>query len=241
MHATFPPVVILCGGLGTRLRPVVDDRPKVLASVAGRPFLGYVLDWLAGAGASDIVLSAGHMADQIEDFAATGTPAGVSARVVAEESPLGTAGALRFATHAAGIAGDFLAINGDTFFSGSPRRLAAAHTNAAAVATVALVRVPDASRYGAVIVGDDGDTVCSFEEKGVAVPGWINAGVYALSPRALDKVHVGMAASLERDVLPALIGNGLNAVSYPDAIFLDIGTPEDHARAESLLPSGITS
>jgi NDP-sugar pyrophosphorylase family protein len=228
-------VVILCGGLGTRLRPVVDDLPKVLAPVAGRPFLAHLLTRLVGAGATRVVLSAGHLASQVEDFAESGAPAGLDIRVVTEQAPLGTAGALRYAADRAGIEGDFLALNGDTFFSGSLPRLATEHARAGAVATVALVQVPDTSRYGAVRSDDSTGAILAFDEKGVSGPGWINAGAYALSPSALAGVRFGSPSSLESDVLPTLIGAGLHSVRYHDAAFLDIGTPKDYALADSLL------
>ena len=235
MHASLPPVVILCGGLGTRLRPIVDDRPKVLAHVAGQPFLAHLLGQLVHVGAADIVLSAGHLAEQIEEFAASSAPAGLAVRVVTEPVPLGTAGALRFATDAAGIEGDIIALNGDTFFSGSLRRLAEELGRPGTRASMAVVQVSDTTRYGAVRFVEATGAVLAFDEKGVAGPGWINAGAYALSPEVLAHLPPGEPSSLERDVLPRLMGAGLRAVPYTDALFLDIGTPADYARADSIL------
>jgi D-glycero-alpha-D-manno-heptose 1-phosphate guanylyltransferase len=236
MPDQLPPVVVLCGGLGTRLRPVVSDRPKVLAEVAGRPFLGWLLDHLRREGAREVVLSAGHLAGQVEAFVAAEAPAGLAVRTVVEPQPLGTGGALRHASAAAGIAGPFLALNGDTFFSGSLARLAAEHAARGAAATLALVRVPHAGRYGAVRFDAAAGVVEAFEEKGAAGPGWINAGAYALAPDALAALVPGRPASFERDVLPGLVARvRVAAVPYPDAAFLDIGTPADYARAAALL------
>jgi NDP-sugar pyrophosphorylase family protein len=187
------------------------------------------------AGAVDVVLSAGHLAEQVAEFAASSAPAGLAVTVVTEPVPLGTAGALRFATDTAGIEGDIIALNGDTFFSGSLGQLADEHRRPGTRASMALVHVPDATRYGAVRFVETTGAVLSFDEKGMAGPGWINAGAYALSIDVLAQVPPGEPSSLERDVLPGLIGAGLRAVPYPDALFLDIGTPADYARADSLL------
>ena len=228
-------MVILCGGLGTRLRPAVADRPKVLAEVAGRPFLAHLLQRLAEAGARDVVLSAGHRAGQVVEFARDGAPAGMRVRVVTEEVPLGTAGALRFATDEASISGPFVGLNGDTLFTGSLDRLLQEHRRRGDAATVALVHVEDAGRYGAVRFDAVTSDVVSFDEKGPSGPGWINAGAYVLESDVLRDVPASGATSLERDVLPRLVGRGLRAVPFPDATFLDIGTPEDYERAAAVL------
>jgi D-glycero-alpha-D-manno-heptose 1-phosphate guanylyltransferase len=224
-----------------RLRAVVADRPKGLAEVAGRPFLGWLLDHLRAQGARAVVLAAGYGADQIEAFLTTGAPPGLDVRVVVEPAPLGTGGALAFAAREAGIGGPFLALNGDTFFSGSLSRLAEARRQHAAPAAVALVRVPDAARYGAVRFDAATGAVAAFEEKGNTGPGWINAGAYAVAPEALSGFEPGTKCSFERDVLPALVGRGLLAVPYEGAAFLDIGTPEDYARAADVLNPAVPS
>lgn len=227
---------MLCGGRGTRLAGVVPDRPKVLADIGGRPFLAHLLDGLAVQGARRVVLAAGFRADQVEAFVAARPPDGLDVRVVTEPGPLGTGGALAFAS--AGLDGPVLALNGDTFFSGSLAALSDARGDAPVA--LAVVRVPDAGRYGAVrFDGDDAGgaapgRVTAFEEKGADGPGWINAGAYALAPDALAGVAPGTAASFERDVLPAQVGRAV-AVPFPTASFLDIGTPSDYARAARFL------
>jgi NDP-sugar pyrophosphorylase family protein len=225
------PAIVLCGGLGTRLRGVVSDRPKSLASVAGRPFLAHVLDELAAAGIRHIVLSAGHMADQVVAFANTDVPEGMDVSVAVEPKPLGTGGAIRFAAELAGLTGDFLAMNGDTFFDGSLRVLMNEHVRHGARASLAAVMVDDATQYGAVRFHPDTWNVDRFEEKGTSGPNWINAGVYVLSRSVLGEVPVDTFTSLEREVLPRLAGQGLIAVPYPEATLLDIGTPAGYAAA----------
>jgi NDP-sugar pyrophosphorylase family protein len=233
----LPPAVVLCGGLGTRLRSVVSDRPKALAEVGGVPFLDVLLAGLERQGVRDAVLAAGYLGDQlrshVESYEAGRT---MRVQVVEEPAPLGTAGAIRFAQHRAGLAGRILALNGDTLFTGSIARLAGAHaaaTDGRAV-TLALVPPPGGDRFGRVALGADGH-VTAFEEKSDAPGGWTNAGVYILEPEALSRLLPGEAASLERDVLPALVGRGLATVTYPEATFLDIGTPDSLASAATFL------
>lgn len=235
MPAQLPAAVVLCGGLGTRLRDVVADRPKSLAPVAGRPFLAYLLDHLARQQVAEVILSAGHQAEQIVDFARTGIPSGLSATVSVEPMPLGTAGGIRFAAHDAQLTGTFLVLNGDTYFDGALRRLVEVHASRGATVTMALAHVDEAGRYGAVRFDEETLAGESFEEKSGRGPGWINAGVYVLSDSALADLPVGVPASLERDVLPTLVGRGLFAVPFADATFLDIGTPSDYEAAASIL------
>lgn len=230
-------VVVLCGGLGTRLRSVVDDRPKVLAPVGDRPFLYFVLNQLRREGFEEVVLSTGYMGDAVEKAVDAFNMPDLRVRCVREPEPLGTAGGLRFAAEAAGIESAFLALNGDTLFTGSLERLAENHRERAdAAATVAVVRTDDPQRYGTVQIDEDSGSVTAFVEKGASMvkQGWINAGAYVLEPESLDVLQ-RPSGSIERDVFPMLVGRGLYASRFPEAEFLDIGVPEDYRRAESFL------
>ena len=246
-HALTPliPVVILAGGFGARLQSVVADRPKVLAPVAGRPFLQHLLKGLADEGVRDVVLSTGHLGEQVDAFVAANAPDGMRVRCVHESRPLGTGGALAFAAKKAEIQGPFVAMNGDTFFGGAVAELVEAHNiEPDSKATLALARVDSAGRYGGVLFEDAEDKapvrVTGFAEKETVAQEagsvWINAGVYVLASDALADVPRGERVSLERVVFPQLVDEGtLWALRYPDASFLDIGTPEDYARAALLL------
>ena len=239
------PVVILAGGFGTRLRSVVGDRPKVLAPLAGRPFLHHLLSRLADERVSDVVLSTGYLGEQVEAFAAEHVLSGMRVRCVHEPEPLGTGGAVAFAAAEAEIGGPFVAMNGDTFFGGSVAELVNAHeTVPMAEAMIAMARVDAADRYGRVLFDEaEGNApvcVTGFVEKGTGVleagPVWINAGVYVLTPLALAHVPTGERVSLERVVFPHLAEEGaLWALRYSSGRFLDIGTPEDYARATRML------
>lgn len=230
------PVVILCGGLGTRLRPITEDRPKPLVPVGDRPFLAHLLDRLEGEGVTEVILSTGHLGEQIEAFVER-TDWPFSVRCVREEEPLGTGGALRYVAEEAGLEA-FLAMNGDTLFSGSVGRLVDAHEDRdRAVASMALVQTDHPDRYGRVRFEADTGQITGFEEKkpGGNGPVWINAGAYVLEPEVWTSIEAGTKVSLEREVFPRWVGRRLYGCRFPDADFLDIGTPDDYRKAEAWL------
>jgi NDP-sugar pyrophosphorylase family protein len=221
--------IILVGGLGTRLRTVVADRPKVLAEIRGRPFLAYLLDQLVAAGVQDVVLCTGYLGEQIQAYFGDSYR---NMRLIysQEPSPLGTAGALRLIMPL--FSSDpVLVMNGDSYCKVDFQPLVTWHFERRANATLLLTEVPDTRRYGRVAVSANGE-IRRFEEKGgQRRPGWINAGIYLLSQQVLRSIPEHQAVSLERDIFPAQIGRGL--YGYQNAgEFLDIGTPESYAEAE---------
>jgi NDP-sugar pyrophosphorylase family protein len=219
---------ILCGGLGTRLRPVAGDTPKALVEIAGTPFLDRLLAHLAASGLHDVVLCTGVGADRVAAHCGDGSRWGLEIRSSREDTPLGTGGALRLARGLI-ASSPFLVLNGDSFVDADPRALVSFHTARRAGATLLLVRVPDRSRFGSVRLGDGG-RIAAFEEKGLAGPGLVNAGVYALSRNVLDAIPAGRPVSLESEVFPALVGGGLFGF-VAHARFIDIGTPESFREA----------
>jgi NDP-sugar pyrophosphorylase family protein len=222
---------ILAGGLGTRLRPVVADRPKVLAPVAGRPYLTYVLDQLASVAVREVVLLTGHGADQVRD-ALGDSYAGMSLVHSAEPSPLGTAGALRQALPLL-AAPTVLLLNGDSYCDVDLASFGRFHRDEAAGASMVVARASDASRFGQVRLGAGG-CVARFEEKGAtAGAGWINAGVYLLERPLIEEIPSGRPASLERDLLPRWVAGRRLRGFRCRGRFLDIGTPPSYAGAES--------
>jgi NDP-sugar pyrophosphorylase family protein len=229
-------VVVLCGGKGERLRKAVSDRPKVLAEVGGTAFLGYVLERLVRDGATEIVLSTGYRAEMVAEYVTSRNDWGIDLRCVAEPQPLGTAGAIRYAVDATGIEGRFFVLNGDTWFDGSLVELAEFHRQSGARLSMALVAVQESSRYGQVHFDDTSGELLDFVEKGEQTgSGWINAGLYLVEPDVLAHVPEGRNCSLEREIFPQLVGNGLYAMAFDRATFLDIGTPEDLLLAEEIL------
>ena len=232
------PALILVGGLGTRLRPVYAEGPKALAPIQGKPFLAYLLKMLADHGLSRVVLCLGHRASQIKQWLADQSLAdqsfGLDLRCSYEDEPLGTAGALGLAYSRYARGERVLAMNGDSILRLSLAAMWELHSRSAAEATLALAHVPDTSRYGSIAVDDQG-WVTSFSEKSTERnPGFINGGVYLFEPSVMDRVVKDRNVSIEREVLPAQLARGLLAFKS-DGYFIDIGVPQDLARAQSEL------
>jgi len=225
---------VLAGGLGTRLREIVSDRPKALASVAGRPFLSYVLDQVVTAGVRHAVLCTGYLGDQLR--ATFGDRfGGLALSYSHESSPQGTAGALRLALPL--LRSDpVLVLNGDSHCEVDLKDLIAWHEGRAeqSAGSLLVTRVDDTARYGTLDLNDAGEIVAFLEKSGQAVPGWINAGVYVLPRRLLMSIAAEGPVSLERDVFPRWVNRGLDGYRT-NAPFIDIGTPESYAQAEVLL------
>ncbi|KAA0677901.1 nucleotidyltransferase family protein [Azospirillum brasilense] len=225
-------VAVLAGGLGTRIRGVLGDTPKVLAPIAGRAFLGHLLDQFAACGAQRVVLCLGYLADRVTmwlERKERHDALDLVCRI--EPQPLGTAGALRHARDA--LRSDtVLVVNGDTFTDVDLRAFVEAHRRSEAEASVLCVEVPDASRFGRVEIGPDG-RIRRFVEKAPG-SGTINAGMYLLSTTFLDRIPATGAISLERDVLEVVPSGTLNA-HVIQARFIDIGTPESLAAAASVI------
>lgn len=226
--AGMPCAAILCGGLGTRLRPAVADRPKALANVAGRPFLAWLLDQLDRHGFSRVVLCTGHGAHQIEaEFGSRYK--GLSVEYSIEPAPLGTGGAIRNALPLLGSELTLIA-NGDSYLDANLEEFCREHAEAKAAASMLLTRVSDAGRFGSVDLDARG-LVTGFREKAASAgPAWINAGIYLIRSELLDAIPPNTACSLERDVFPAWIKRGLRGATTCGR-FIDIGTPESYAAA----------
>jgi len=225
-------VIVLAGGFGTRLREAVPDLPKPLAPVAGRPFLAYLLDMYVERGMRRAILAVGYRADQIR--AALGTRwQGMELTYSEEPEPLGTGGAIALASRQVG-GGAVHVANGDTFLRYDPGALERATRDLGCPIGVALAKVPDVGRYGAVEVDRTGRIV-GFAEKGAHGAGLINAGSYFLAdPDAMLAVGPG-AFSFETDVLRPSALAGLVATCADTQDFIDIGVPEDYARSQSML------
>jgi D,D-heptose 1,7-bisphosphate phosphatase len=229
MHQSVDEAIVLAGGRGTRLRSVVSDVPKPLAPVAGRPFLGWVLDDLASSGIRHTVLATGYLSKQIEQYVGAAWK-GMSISYSVEDQPRGTGGAIRLAVdqlhgRAAHV------INGDTYLSFVPAALQAAAASIGAPMAVALASVADISRYGAVRT--TGGKVESFSEKGGIGPGLINAGSYFLDEAALKRLPQKDVFSLEQDFIAPLVASGAVAAFSGTSGFIDIGVPDDYSRAQT--------
>jgi D-glycero-alpha-D-manno-heptose 1-phosphate guanylyltransferase len=231
--------IVLAGGRGTRLTPVLPNRQKVTADVAGVPFVLRVVHWLRQAGMARIVLAAGHRAGDVEYALQVQPPSRTKIIISAEPHPLGTAGATRRAASST-TGSPVLVVNGDSFAEIDPAALLDFHQDRRALVSLGLVPVADVARYGTVETGVD-DNVLSFTEKSDAPAraGWINAGVYVFDRAAFDLIPADRPASLERELFPILIGKGLFAARF-DARFIDIGTPESLAAATAFFAESMT-
>jgi D-glycero-alpha-D-manno-heptose 1-phosphate guanylyltransferase len=223
------PAVILAGGLGTRLRNVVFDRPKALAVVCGKPFLTYILDQLICVGITEVVLCTGYLGEMVEST--FGEHYGPLHILYSQEpSLLGTAGALRHALpkiHSETL----LVINGDSYCDTDYPTFLNWHMHKKTQASIVLTEVDDTSRYGRVIFDKDGRVLHFGEKENHQGSGWINAGIYLIARILLENLPQNTPLSLERDVFPSWIGSILNCWCS-SGVLLDIGTPESYAFAE---------
>lgn len=227
--------IILAGGLGTRLRSVVSDLPKCMAQVASRPFVAYLVDALTLAGFDHIVFSLGYKSeDFLRWIGSLSTTAHVEA--VVESVPLGTGGAVKFASQA--IRGEtFFVLNGDSFLTLDYAAMLSAHReniSRGALATLALRRMADTGRYGTVTVDDS--RITAFCEKQPGNDGLINAGVYVLQREALEGLPGKF--SIEKDFFEPQVSSGRLFGFQTDGYFIDIGIPEDYARAQDDFAAG---
>jgi mannose-1-phosphate guanylyltransferase len=224
--------VILVGGSGTRLRPLTETLPKPMVPIANRPFLEHQIEHLRHHGVTRVILSCGYLPDAIRAHF------GDELEYVVEDSPLGTAGAIENA--ARGLGETFIVCNGDVLTDLDLGELVAFHRERGARATLALHPVDDPSRYGLVRTDRLG-AVEAFIEKpkpGEADVDTINAGTYVMEPDVLSLIPHGVQMSVEREVFPHLVGNGLYA--QPESGFwIDIGTPESYLAANlHTMPTG---
>lgn len=228
-------VLVLAGGLGTRLAGVLGDAPKVLAPVGGRPFLDHLLAWLKRSGARRVVLALGHRAEQVEAHLRATPARDLSVVTTIEPRPLGTAGAIR---HCAQLlrTDPVMVMNGDTWLDADLGRFVAGFRASGRLGAVLCAEVEDAGRYGRIDIAPDG-TVRRFAEKDprASGPDLINAGIYLFSRTMLAIVNGSDGASLERDILEKLPPGTLHAHRADGARFVDIGTPDSLARASAII------
>lgn len=227
--------VILAGGLGTRLRSVVPNLPKPMAPVNGRPFLAHQMDYWISQGITRFVLSVGYRRDIIVDHFGSSYQQ-CSVEYVCEETPLGTGGALLLALDRLPKDCPVIVLNGDTFFEVDKMDMLRVHVDNQADWTLALFRTDDRTRYMGVEIGGNG-VISSFQSTRNGVR-FANGGVYMLQPTVLAQTtrRAGDKASLEDDIMPDVLAAGAKFVGYLcDKRFIDIGVPDDYARAAALM------
>jgi len=228
--------LVLCGGLGTRLRAVLPNIPKPMAPISGKPFLDYILIWLKKRGIEDVILLAGYKAEQIETHVKDGRQYGLNVGYSIEPEPLGTAGAIKYASKNCHIGDEFLLINGDTYFDVELDSLISFHRSKNALVTITLRLVEEVSRYGLVSVNDE-YRITQFKEKANSSgEGLINGGIYVLNSAILDFIPENRSISLETEIFPQIVKDE-KIFGYPEGgHFIDIGIPKDYELSQKLLP-----
>lgn len=220
---------LLVGGLGTRLRTVVSDRPKVMAEVRGRPFLEYLLDKLLYSGINHVVLCTGYMGEQIKTVFGNSYK-NIHLDYSQEAIPSGTAGALRLALPFF-KSKDILVMNGDSFCDANLNDFYSFYCARKSNLSIVLTEVENTMRYGRVNTDEQG-VIKKFEEKGTVMePGWINGGIYLLNCHIIQSIPELRAVSLEKEVFPLFTGKDMHGYKSKGK-FLDIGTPESYREAE---------
>lgn len=226
------PAVLLVGGMGTRLRSVVPNAPKSLATVGDKSFLDLLVRQLRCQGVRRLVLCTGYLAEQIESHFGDGHKWNVSIQYSKELQPLGTAGAIKLAEPYLKDAWEFLVLNGDSFMEVDMDRLLQFHREHHAVVSMAARKVENAGRYGTLRLESEGRVTGFMEKAGHGSLGIVNAGVYVFNREVLNHIPEG-PCSLEKDVFPGLLSCGVYALEQR-GVFIDIGTPEDYARAQEI-------
>jgi D-glycero-alpha-D-manno-heptose 1-phosphate guanylyltransferase len=230
-------MLVLAGGLGTRLHSVVADRPKVMALIGGRPFLDILVAQLHHHGVRRIGLLLGHLHEQVQSHVDNVLHVrfpDVEFATSVEPRPLGTGGAVRYAQgrllpNTANL--DIMLMNGDTFVEFDPAAVLAIHRAASAAVTMATTNVPDVSRFGAVEIDHEGRIIEFCEKTARSGPGFINAGVYAMTTTLIDRIAADRAVSLEAEIFPGLLASSQHIHSAPQrGYFVDFGTPASYAE-----------
>jgi mannose-1-phosphate guanylyltransferase len=222
--------LILAGGEGTRLRPLTSTIPKPVVPLVGRPFISYMLEWLHRHGVDDVILGCGFMADGVRGVLGDGSSLGIRLRYLEEPEPLGTGGALKFAEDL--LEDRFFMLNGDVLADLDLTAQLEQHERTGARATLSLYPVEDPSAYGLVRCNSDGSVREFIEKPGLEEmdTNLISAGAYILEREILDGMPpAGTNVSIEREVFPRLVGNGLYGYAA-NGYWLDIGTPDRYLK-----------
>lgn len=224
-------VIILCGGLGTRLRKVVSDRPKAMALINGRPFLDYQIAWLKSKGVLEIILAVGFKSDQIADYFGNGENCGINIKYSYEENPLGTGGAILSAMETHKL-GHCVVVNGDSFLDIDLKELEKLFFSQNANLCITCHYIDKADRYGVVEFDQRNRLLGLSEKKILDSPAWINSGIYMLNHSIFDGFDSNSQFSFETDVLSKSSQQNCYVFKCWNKSFIDIGTPESFQAAD---------
>ena len=231
--------VLLAGGLGTRLKSVVNDRPKPMALIEGKPFMEYVVHELSRHGITEIIFAVGYKGSMVEEYFQDGKTFGVTVSYAYEEELLGTAGAIKNAGRF--ITEDFFyVLNADTFYQIDYSRLLTIRQEKDLEMALVLRQVPDVSRYGRAVLTDG--MLTAFNEKTKeAVSGTINGGIYLMNRNLLKEIPEGKV-SLENEMIPRWLSEGRRLGGFVnDGYFIDIGIPEAYFQFQEDVRKGVVT
>lgn len=220
-------VVILAGGLGIRLQPVVKDRPKALAKVGNVPFVTKLLNQLNDSGFKDIVVCIGYLGNQIKDTFGH-VYKNLNLQYSEEQQPLGTGGALRLALHLI-KSENVLVLNGDSYSPVNFKEFLKFHLGKKADISMVISQVKKTDRFGRVNLSLD-ERITDFQEKGRGGTGWTNAGTYLIKRTLISEIPEG-SSSLEKEIFPTWLERNFYGYKNEEA-FIDIGTPSSYSKAE---------
>lgn len=229
--------ILLAGGLGTRLQSVVNDRPKPMALIEGKPFMEYLLRGLARSGIQDIIFAVGYKGSMVEEYFGDGSKFDLKVQYAYEEELLGTAGAIKnagkFVTE-----DTFFVLNADTFYQMDYDKMVQIQTEKQLEMALVLREVPDISRYGQAVL-EDGRLVGFNEKSTECKKGTINGGVYLLNRSLLDEIPQGKV-SLENEMIPKWLQENRALGGFVnDGYFIDIGIPEDYFKFQEDVEKGV--
>jgi D-glycero-alpha-D-manno-heptose 1-phosphate guanylyltransferase len=228
MNVSQYPAIILAGGLGTRLQSVVNDLPKAMAPINGKPFLHYLFLYLQKQGIQEIILSVGYKHEIIEQYFGK-EYAGIKIKYSIEEEALGTGGAIKRAS--AFCENRAFIINGDTFFDIDLQGLHDHYFEVVNEITVALKPMTNFNRYGSITMNEE-TRIVSFNEKKELKEGLINGGVYFMHTHGAIQEIEANKFSFEKEVLEGMVSKYCFSGKTFDNYFIDIGIPEDYAKAQ---------
>ena len=225
--------IILAGGFGTRLQGVVKDLPKPMAPVNGQPFLTHILDYLIEYQYNKVILSVGYLHKKIEEYFGNQYKT-LEIDYAVESEPLGTGGGILFAMSKC-VTDNVLVINGDTMFKVDLDAFERFHREKEGLLSIVLREVEDVSRYGSVVVGNDNRITLFAEKMESSGRGFINGGVYLINKEIFNKYPQPQRFSFEKDLMTKFYMQEPFYAMPSDGYFIDIGIPEDYARAQEEL------
>jgi D-glycero-alpha-D-manno-heptose 1-phosphate guanylyltransferase len=224
--------IILAGGFGTRLRTVINNTPKVMASVNEKPFLEYILFSLYKSNIEEVVLSVHYLSNHIKDYFGNSYK-GMKLKYTEESSPLGTGGAIKHSLSHLRKTDNILVMNGDSFVNCDLLQVIEEHKSSECPISMVVKKLPVSERYGTLEIQNN--KIVSFKEKKPEKDCFINTGIYLISSRIFSNYNLPESFSFEKDFLQKEIPSlNINAI-YTDSFFIDIGIPEDYKKAQTSL------